>query len=179
MAVNWSGSKARFEETQDQLSPRHFENTGSNLFLYVEFSYLVNIKTNHSRICWYKKIQSKTLDTYSSGHLVLSHLGLAFVLMLRPFFPELVMSTDLLSFEHPSVLLFCIALLTFRFLREVFSIAPIRQRFVTYTFTSIGNRQIHSDLIEIYTTSCADVNISMYQKLLKFRKYYSRKQCVG
>ena len=27
--------------------------------------------------------------------------------MLRPFFPELVMSTDLLSFEHPSVLLFC------------------------------------------------------------------------
>ena len=44
---------------------------------------------------------------YSSGHLVLSHLGLAFVLMLRPFFPELVMSTDLLSFEHPSVLLFC------------------------------------------------------------------------
>ena len=43
----------------------------------------------------------------SSGRLVLSHLGLAFVLMLRPFFPELVMSTDLLSFEHPSVLLFC------------------------------------------------------------------------
>ena len=38
--------------------------------------------------------------------LVLSHLGLAFVLMLRPFFPELVMSTDLLSFEHLSVLLF-------------------------------------------------------------------------
>ena len=32
-------------------------------------------------------------------------LGLAFILMLRPFFPELVMSTDLLSFEHPSVLL--------------------------------------------------------------------------
>ena len=41
---------------------------------------------------------------YSSGHLVLSHLGLAFVLMLRPFFPELVMS---MSFEHPSLLLFC------------------------------------------------------------------------
>ena len=35
-------------------------------------------------------------------------LGLTFVLMLRPFFPELVMSTDLLSFEHPSVLLFCL-----------------------------------------------------------------------
>ena len=37
----------------------------------------------------------------------LSHLELAYVLRLRPFFPELVMSTDLLSFEHPSVLLFC------------------------------------------------------------------------
>ena len=46
-------------------------------------------------------------NVYSSGRLVLSHLGLAFVLMLRPFFPGLVMSTDLLSFEHPSVLLFC------------------------------------------------------------------------
>ena len=43
-----------------------------------------------------------------SRHLVLSHLGLAFVLLLRPFFPELVMSTDLLSLEHPSVLLFCL-----------------------------------------------------------------------
>ena len=38
------------------------------------------------------------------------HLGLAFVLMLRQVFPELVMSTDLLSFEHPSVLLFCLFL---------------------------------------------------------------------
>ena len=46
-----------------------------------------------------------TEDAYSSVHLVLCHLGLAFVLMLSPFFPELVMSTDPLSFEHPSVLL--------------------------------------------------------------------------
>ena len=30
--------------------------------------------------------------------------------MFRPFFPELVMSTDLLSFEHPLVLLFCFVL---------------------------------------------------------------------
>ena len=30
-----------------------------------------------------------------------------FVLMLRPFFSKLVMSTDLLGFEHPSVLLVC------------------------------------------------------------------------
>ena len=57
-AVNWSGSEARFEETQDQLSPRDFENTGSNLFFYVECSYLVNIKPNYSRICWYKKFYS-------------------------------------------------------------------------------------------------------------------------
>ena len=35
-AVNSSGSEARFGETQDQLSPRHFENTGTNLFFYVE-----------------------------------------------------------------------------------------------------------------------------------------------
>ena len=32
--------------------------------------------------------------------------GLSFVLMLRPLFSELFMSTDLLSFEHTSVLLF-------------------------------------------------------------------------
>ena len=44
-------------------------------------------------------------------HLVLSHLGLAFVLMLRPFFPELVMSADLSSLEHPSVFLFCFTFL--------------------------------------------------------------------
>ena len=43
-------------------------------------------------------------DAYSSWHLVLSHLGLAFVPMLRPFIPEVVMSTDLLSFDHPSEL---------------------------------------------------------------------------
>ena len=29
---------------------------------------------------------------------------LVLVLMLRPFFPELVMATDLLGFEHPSIL---------------------------------------------------------------------------
>ena len=40
-AVNWSGTEARFVETQDQLSPHHFENTGLNLFFYVECSYIV------------------------------------------------------------------------------------------------------------------------------------------
>ena len=33
-------------------------------------------------------------DAYSSGHLVLSHLGLACVLMLKPISPELVMFSD-------------------------------------------------------------------------------------
>ena len=43
-----------------------------------------------------------------SRHLALSHFGLVFVLMLRPFFPWLEVPKDLLSFEHPSVLLFCL-----------------------------------------------------------------------
>ena len=43
------------------------------------------------------------------GRLLLRTPGpVPFVLMLRPFFSELIMSTDLLSFEHPSVLLFCL-----------------------------------------------------------------------
>ena len=39
-----------------------------------------------------------------------------FVLMLRPFFPAClsVMSTDLLSFEHPSVLLFCLLMVSIK-----------------------------------------------------------------
>ena len=36
------------------------------------------------------------------------YISKKFVLMLRPFIPELVMYTDLLSFEHPSVLLLCL-----------------------------------------------------------------------
>ena len=50
MAIKWSGSEACFEETEDQLSPGHFENTGSTLFFYVECSYLVIIKPKHCRI---------------------------------------------------------------------------------------------------------------------------------
>ena len=46
-------------------------------------------------------------NAYSSGHQVLSHLGVEFVLMLRPCIPELVMSMDLLRLEYPSVLQFC------------------------------------------------------------------------
>ena len=32
VAIKRSGSEARYEETEDQLSPRHFENTGSISF---------------------------------------------------------------------------------------------------------------------------------------------------
>ena len=45
------GSEALFEETEDQLLPCHFENTGLTSFFYVAYSYLVIIKPNHSRIC--------------------------------------------------------------------------------------------------------------------------------
>ena len=75
--------------------------TGLN-YRFWPYYQLLELSIEHCNGCGYP-----TEDAYSSGHLVLSHLGLAFVLMLRPFFPELVMSTDLLSFEHPSVLLFC------------------------------------------------------------------------
>ena len=72
-----------------------------------------------------------TEDAYSSGHLILSHLGLAFVLMLRPFFSKLVMSTDLLGFEHPSVLLFC-----FEWLNQdpsIWSICPRENKLISLT----------------------------------------------
>ena len=38
--------------------------------------------------------------------------------------------------------------------------------------TGVGNRQIHSDSIEIYNILCicADINTSMYQNLLNFMK---------
>ena len=44
VAMKWSGTVAPFEETEGQLSPCHFENTGSTSFFYVECSYLVFIK---------------------------------------------------------------------------------------------------------------------------------------
>ena len=132
-AVNWSGSEAHFGETQDQLSPCHFENAGSNLCFYVECSYLVNIKPKHSRICWYKNIYSPKY--FSPAYVSVSEGG-------------------------------------------VFQSFP-RQRFLVLTFTGVGNRQIHLDLIEIYNIPCADVNKSMYQKLLNFVEDYLRKQRVA
>ena len=60
------------------------------------FYQILEVSIEHCNGCGWP-----TEDVYSSGHLVLSHLGLAFVLMLRPIFPELVMSTDLLSSNIP------------------------------------------------------------------------------
>ena len=40
--------------------------------------------------------------------------------MFRPFFPELVISTDLLSIEHPSVLLFCLVSVKYRHMPYVY-----------------------------------------------------------
>ena len=113
--------RSLLKKTQDQLSPHQFENTGSNLFFYVECSYVVNIKPNNSRICWYKKFYNP--KHFSPSYVSVSEGG-------------------------------------------VFQSFP-RQRFLTLTFTSVGNWQIHSDLIEIYNNPCADVNTSMYPKLLK------------
>ena len=59
----------------------------------------------HKTLQWVRLANIERLLLRTPGPV---HLGLAFVLMLRPFFPELVMSTDLLSFEHPSVPLFCL-----------------------------------------------------------------------
>ena len=72
-------------------------------YRFLPYYQILEVSIEHCNGCGYP-----TEDAYSSRHLVLSHLGLSFVLMLRQFFAELVMSTELLSFEHPSVLLFCL-----------------------------------------------------------------------
>ena len=46
-----------------------------------------------------------TEDAYSSDHLILSHFGLAFVLMLRPCSPGLVMFSDFEFRKKKSILL--------------------------------------------------------------------------
>ena len=53
-----------------------------------------------------QRVRQAAEDTYWSGRLAVSYLGLAFVLTLSPCFPELVMFTDRVRFEHPLVLLF-------------------------------------------------------------------------
>ena len=71
----------------------------TNLHKYAECAN--TIKWNMS------KNKARSIIQISSGHLVLSNLGLAFVLMLKPFVSKFIMITDLLSFVHPSVLLVC------------------------------------------------------------------------
>ena len=38
--------------------------------------------------------------------------------------------------------------------------------------TSVGNQQIHSDLVEIYNVSFAYVDRCVYQELFNLMKYY-------
>ena len=52
-----------------------------------------------------------TEDAYSSGHLVLSHLGTCMCSNVETNLSWTCLVSGLLNFEHPSVLLFCICLL--------------------------------------------------------------------
>ena len=81
--------------------------------------------------------------TRRKGHLVMSLLGLALVLMLRPFFPKFVMCTGLLSFEHTSVLLFSLLYLNNKIQQDEttidvrFMVTIINVRNVYYSVRSI------------------------------------------
>ena len=54
------------------------------------------------------QIPSFRMRLANRGRLFMRTPGPVPFLMLRPLFPELVMSKDLLSFEHSSVPLFCL-----------------------------------------------------------------------
>ena len=110
----------------------------------------------------------------------LPDLGLAFVLMLRPFFPELVMSTNLLNFEHPSVLLFCLVT-SHRIYLWVFS--QLKRStlnhiiFIIKTLDQMKRNLNHYlNLRRSYDVSVADVtyvrlcalNIVIFPQILKF-----------
>ena len=78
--------------------------------------------------------------------------------MLRSFFPELVMSTDLLSFEHPSVLLFCFSK-AFTFLMDNNICAIWWQGIPTNSGDSYGHKlsSTYSRLISILLLDGYDV----------------------
>ena len=89
------------------------ENTQMTVFL-CKYKFCIHlINWIHCQFYWNLNIfdgcSMLTGDTYSSGHLVLSHLGLAYVLLveINPF-PETVVILGTIRFEHPSLLsLFC------------------------------------------------------------------------
>ena len=76
-------------------------------------------------------ILSKFTLFFAANGVYSSHLGLAFFLMLRPFFPELVISTDLLSFRTSlgtSIFLSRSLYLNFNYLVSVTAGAPVNPR---------------------------------------------------
>ena len=87
---------------------------GSSIFVrsrYVYIDHLVSVTTvglkihrNMCKMCKTAASQQRTLTPPDTRSCPI--WDLYFFLMLRPYFPELVMSTDLLSLEHPSVLIF-------------------------------------------------------------------------
>ena len=74
---------------------RHYSNFDpfTELALITEFDFLSNSEGFPSNIC--NRCGMPTEDTYSFRHLVLSHFGLACVLMLRQMSPELVLFPDI------------------------------------------------------------------------------------
>ena len=68
---------------------------------FVDKTFLMNLVNS-----WFFTMLFETLTPPQTW----SHLRLTFVLMLTPFIPELAMSKDRLSIEHPSVLLFSLQL---------------------------------------------------------------------
>ena len=83
----------------------------TNKFLVTDLITELDLITVFGIITLYREISKGHLQRVrpaKRGRLLLQTPGpVPFVLMMRPFFSELVMSTGILSFEHPSALLFC------------------------------------------------------------------------
>ena len=95
----------------------HYTNffTITDLDLITEFDFYLIVQGFHRTYATGAACQQRTLtppDTWSCPNL-----GLACVLISRPISPELV--SGLLNFEHPSVLLFCFPLLSWKLLYRV------------------------------------------------------------
>ena len=86
---------------------RHFTNFWpfTDLDLITEFDFLPNCVRIPLNIC--NGCGMPTEDTYSSGHLVLSHFGTCMCSNVETNLSWTCLVSGLLSFEHPSALLFC------------------------------------------------------------------------
>ena len=106
-----------------------------------------------------------TEDACSSGRLVLSSFGLAFVLMLGPIVPELVMSTDLLNFEHPSLLQFCFTMLASILIKSV-SVCIISEIWLLICVSAMFISQNFIDSICITSTPGLNIYQAIYRNKL-------------